>query len=172
MPQTDRVLETPGQRFVLLRTGAETSGEVLETEFTLEPGERLFAKHVHPRQEERFDVRRGTLDVTVGRRRVRLGPGERLGVPPGTAHTVRNPGGEPAVALVEWRPALAIEGFLRLLTRLADENRAVLGLPGPLAIAAWLAEHPGEFRFALVPAPVQEPVLRAAAAVARLRGSG
>lgn len=48
--------------------------------------------HIHRRQEERFIVETGSLLVRRDRERIRVGPGEEVRIPPGTAHTWRAEG--------------------------------------------------------------------------------
>ena len=52
------------------------------------------AAHVHPSQEERFEVLRGTVGFKIGREKIVAGPGERLTVPAGTPHKFWNAGDE------------------------------------------------------------------------------
>lgn len=83
------------------------------------PGWRAGPKHVHRRQEERFEVLEGRIRSYVdGRERVHA-TGEALVVPPGAPHTVWNDAEGPVRLLVEFRPALAPETVLETLAALA-----------------------------------------------------
>ncbi len=69
------------------------------------------AAHVHPHQEERFEVLAGTLQSVVDGRRTTLEPGDVAVIPPGRSHTWRNVGDKEARVLGEFRPALRTEMF-------------------------------------------------------------
>src|SRR5262249_49227935 len=83
---------------------ADTGGELLAVEFVVAPDGRVPGAHVHPVQEERFEVVSGTMRFRRGRETVLAGPGDTLVVPPGTAHRFANAGQGPAVVRVEGRP--------------------------------------------------------------------
>src|SRR6476660_1586191 len=70
-----------GERIVFRQTSAETSGEAVVIETYVEPHGFVAAAHVHPSQEERFQVLRGTVGFRVGREKLVAGPGQRITVP-------------------------------------------------------------------------------------------
>jgi mannose-6-phosphate isomerase-like protein (cupin superfamily) len=129
-------------------TGDESGGDLLEVEFELAAGGELFATHVHPHSEERFEITSGSLVVTRAGEDVSLKRGERLSVPAGLAHTVRNAGSERGVAIVGWRPAGRMAEVLEFLFRLKRGGRTVAGKPEPLRLAACLAAYPDEIYLA------------------------
>jgi len=106
-----RVLDNArgGERIVILRSGAETRGELLVFDAFLEPGAHVPAAHVHPRQEERFTVLAGTLQFRIGRETVLADRGMSLSVPGGTPHWFGNVGDGVAQVRVEVRPALRMQ---------------------------------------------------------------
>ena len=55
-----------GLRTVFRKTAQETSGELLQVDWIGEPGWTTGPDHVHPRQEERFEVLFGKLGLAVG----------------------------------------------------------------------------------------------------------
>jgi hypothetical protein len=55
-----------GLRTVLRKTAQETSGELLQVDWIGSPGWTTGPDHVHPRQEERFEVLSGRLGLRVG----------------------------------------------------------------------------------------------------------
>jgi mannose-6-phosphate isomerase-like protein (cupin superfamily) len=87
MAKAGQEIYNPDQRdrIVFREMAADTNGETLRFELVASPhsGNRL---HVHPRQEERFQVLSGTFGVRVGDEQRSLGRGERLVVPAGTPH--------------------------------------------------------------------------------------
>ena len=101
-----------GERLVFRKTSAETNGEAVVLEAFLKPNAFVAAAHVHPSQEERFQVLRGTIGFRLGRKKVLAGPGQRITVPAGTAHKFWNAGEEEAHFVCEVRPALQFEQLI------------------------------------------------------------
>jgi mannose-6-phosphate isomerase-like protein (cupin superfamily) len=99
-------IENPvtGETIHFLRTTADTDGELVEIEVTVEPDGAVAAAHVHPFQSERFEVLEGTLEFRRGRRKVVAGAGEVVTVEAGTAHSFRNVGETTARFRCEVRP--------------------------------------------------------------------
>ena len=62
-------IENPvtGERIVFAKTSRETNGEVVVVETFVQPGGFVAAAHVHPGQEERFHVLRGTMGFRAGK---------------------------------------------------------------------------------------------------------
>jgi mannose-6-phosphate isomerase-like protein (cupin superfamily) len=148
----------------------ESSKDVLVLETTYAPGGAPPPAHFHPVQSEHFEILTGEVHVELDGRRRQLTTGEQLDVPPNTAHRMWNPGGEPARARWETRPAGGTEQWFRGLGALQGTdwvNRD--GQPKPLAFAALASEHQDTFRLA-GPQWLIRPALAAASAVARLRG--
>src|SRR6516162_5087081 len=65
-------IENPvtGERLVFRQTSRETNGAAVVIETYVQPNGFVAAAHVHPSQEERFEVLRGTVGVKVGREKV------------------------------------------------------------------------------------------------------
>ena len=119
MAHAGQELEGPGGfRLRLIRTGAETGGELLEMEahYTGEGG--LPPEHYHPSQEERFEVLDGAVRAVIDGRESRFEAGDEFEVPAGTPHQMAGDG--PARVHWEVRPALGMaEFFERLYAALA-----------------------------------------------------
>jgi quercetin dioxygenase-like cupin family protein len=123
----------------LVRTAAETDGEVLEMEATFGGTGALPPEHFHPRQVERFEVLGGTIRAIIGGTERRYGPGETFDVPAGTPHQMGAE--EPSRMRWEVRPALrTAEFFERLYGDGPDSARAAT------SIAGFLAEFSDEMR--------------------------
>jgi quercetin dioxygenase-like cupin family protein len=126
-------------RLRLVRTAAETGGEVLEMEATYGDTSQLPPEHLHPRQDERFEVLEGTMRTIVGGTEHSYGPGETFEVPAGTPHQMASEG--PARVRWEVRPALrTAEFFERLHGDGPDSARAAS------SVAEFLAEFSDEIR--------------------------
>jgi mannose-6-phosphate isomerase-like protein (cupin superfamily) len=160
-----------GESVTFLRTAAETGGELVEIEVTLQPEGTVAAAHVHPYQSERFEVLEGTIEFRRGRRRVAAGAGEVVEVPAGTAHTFRNVGESVARFRCEVRPALQFERFLETMFGLATDGKTNRkGMPSPLRLAVIANAHFDDVRLPYVPAFAQKAALVTGAALGRLAG--
>ena len=172
MAKAGDVIENPvsGERFTFLKTAADTNGELLQAELALRPGGRVPADHVHPRQEERFEVISGTARCKAGDVVRDLSAGESLVVPPGRSHRPWNETDQEVRILVEFRPALRTEEFFETFCGLASDGKAgKSGLPrNPLQLS--VMSHEYEMFLARPPLWLQRPLIAAIAALARLMG--
>jgi quercetin dioxygenase-like cupin family protein len=126
------------------------SDELLELELVFAPGGFVPAMHVHPNQEERFEVLAGSPLFRIGASERICAPGDTLVVPRGTAHRFWNDGPDDARVRIELRPALRMEEVLRESARLGRAGKLNRrGLPDPLRGAVLAREYAAE----LAPAP-------------------
>lgn len=111
MSLVGKVYDTAGVRLEVLTTGVESDGALHAMRVTYQPGSPLPPAHLHPAQDERFEVLSGELTFVLdGEERI-VGAGEAIDVPRGTVHQVRNAGEVPASATWETRPALRTAEF-------------------------------------------------------------
>lgn len=163
---------TSGERFVFHQTASDTDGDLLAFELQVAPGGRVPGAHVHPAQEERFEVLSGTMRFRTGLRSVTAEAGDGLVVPAGTAHRFANPGDEPARVLVQVRPALKMEHLYETVAALAREGRTFgNGMPKPLELAMFMRHFDEEVRAPVAPGLVRA-VMRPLAWMAERRGLG
>jgi quercetin dioxygenase-like cupin family protein len=158
MAYSGQVIDNPvsGERFVFHRTAGDTGGELLAFELTLDPDGHVPGGHVHPVQEERFEVVRGTMRFRKGLRSVVATAGDTVVVPPGTYHKFTNVGDEPAVVRVQVTPALRMEQLFETAVVLAREGRTLpTGMPRPLDLALFMREFEQEVRAAFAPEVVR-----------------
>lgn len=101
----------------LLRVVRETQDE-LELEATWDPGGPPPPPHLHPAQEEHFEVRSGQLAAVVDGVEHTLRAGDTLDIPRGAPHKMWNPSDERAVALWLTRPAGRTAEWFRTVDRL------------------------------------------------------
>jgi quercetin dioxygenase-like cupin family protein len=174
MAHAGQVIEHPvtGERITFLKTAGDTGGQLLRLDLYVSPHGFVAAAHVHPGQEERFEVRSGRISLKQrGSQRV-VSPGEVVSVSPGTPHSLGNPFDEPADVTVEFRPALDTEAFFENFFGLAKDGRVhpKSGMPQGLQLMA-LAR---EFRHEVVPPPpigqVVSVLLAVTAPLAKLLG--
>jgi mannose-6-phosphate isomerase-like protein (cupin superfamily) len=174
MAYAGKVLENPisGERITFRKTASDTDGQLLEFDLELTPEGHVPGKHVHPSQEERFEVLSGTMKFKMGRRTVVAEAGEVVTVPAGVAHKFANGGDETAHVRVQVRPALEMERLFETAVALAEEGRTTgKGMPKPLDLALFVSEFSDEVQGAFPPVWVQRATLAPLAWIARKRGN-
>lgn len=146
MVHQGQVLDDGHVRMEFVRTSAETDGELHEMHVTYAPASPLPPAHLHPAQEERFEVAEGELLFVIDGQPRTVAAGESITVPPGRVHQVRNAGPVPAVATWQTRPALRTGEFFEAISAaLADGDlEVVLGVVGEYAEVFRLADQPAD----------------------------
>lgn len=145
--------------------------ELLEVEATFGAEGKAPPKHLHPAQDEYFEVLEGLLRVRVDGEERDLRPGDTIEIPCEIVHQMWNPGVHEA--RVRWltKPAGRTEQWFRAIDRLYREDMVGSnGEPGPFAFAALLTEFDDVFRLAVGPSRVVQGVLGLLAPVGRARG--
>lgn len=163
MASAGQTLENPasGERITFRETAADTDGELVAIDLELPAGCRVpGGLHVHPLQEERFEVVEGTMRFRLGGSRVTAGPGETVVVSAGVRHDFANAGDTDALVRVEVRPALKMERLFETAVSLAEQGRTMLGgIPKPLDLALFVREFEDEVQAAFPPRAVQRVAL-------------
>jgi quercetin dioxygenase-like cupin family protein len=173
MIQAGDVLENPvtGERLVFRKTSRETNGEAVVLEAFVKPSGFVAAAHVHPYQEERFQVLRGTVGFRLGRKKLVAEPGQRVTVPAGTAHKFWNAGDDEVHFVCEVRPALQFEQLIETMFGLAADGKTNRkGMPSPLRLAVIARSHFDDVRLPFPPAWMQRIGLALGAPLGRLFG--
>jgi quercetin dioxygenase-like cupin family protein len=166
-------IENPvtGERLVFRKTSRETGGQAVVIETFVQPNGFVAAAHVHPSQEERFEVLRGSVGFKVGRKKLVAGPGQRITVPAGTPHKFWNAGDEEAHFVCEVRPALQFESLLETMFALATDGKTNRkGMPNPLRLAVIANAHFDTVQLPFPPALLQRIALAMGAPVGKLCG--
>jgi quercetin dioxygenase-like cupin family protein len=145
-------------------TGHETIRLIRETpdelvvEGTWTAGGSPPPPHLHPAQDERFEVGSGHLVAGVDGDERRLGPGDTLQIPRGTPHKMWNGGEETAIALWSTRPAGRTAQWFRTVDQLGNGGTRKPPLP---AMANALTNFSDVFRLAIGPSHLR-PLIRVA----------
>jgi quercetin dioxygenase-like cupin family protein len=174
MARTGDELVNPvtGLRTVFRKTAADTGGQLLQIDWIGNPGWTTGRDHVHPLQDERFEVLSGSLGLRLDGVEHVLGVGEVVVAPAGAAHAAWNAGDDSLHVLVDFRPALRTEAAFETLAGLARDgktNRS--GAPSnPLQLALVLREFEDEIYFVRPPLTVQRVIFGALATIGRLLG--
>ena len=173
MAYAGQILDNPitGERIIFRKTAADTGGELLAIDLILAPDGHVPGAHVHPSQEERFEVVSGTMKFRLGRKKVVAHAGDVVVVPAGSVHKFSNAGEVPAVVRVEVRPALKMEQLFETTVALAHDGRTNgKGMPKPLDLALFVREYEDEVRAPFPPAPVVKAAMAPLAWIAKQRG--
>ncbi len=173
MITTGQALTNPvtGETLVFRTTSADTNGERVVVETFVEPNGAVAAAHMHPAQEELFEVLGGELEFRVGTQTIVAKPGDRVLVPAGTAHRFRNIGDETAHFVCEVTPALGFEQLIETMFSLAADGKVNRkGMPNPLRLAVIARHHFGDVRLPFPPVWMQRLGLAMGAPIGRLLG--
>ena len=166
-------IENPvtGERIVFHKTSRDTGGEAVVIECFVRPHGFVAAAHVHPSQEERFQVLSGSVGFRTPLGEHIAGPGERVTVPAGTPHKFWNAGDDEAHFVCEVRPALRFEELLETMFALAADGKTNRkGMPNPLRLAVIANAHFDTVRLPFPPAWMQKAGLLLGAPLGRLLG--
>jgi quercetin dioxygenase-like cupin family protein len=157
-----------GERITFHQTSADTNGEAVVIECTVQPHGFVAAAHVHPSQSERFAVVDGTLGVKAGKKERTLGRGDVAVVEPGTPHKFWNAGEDEVRFVCEVRPALQFESLLETMFALAADGKTnKKGMPNRLRLAVIAGAHVDTVRLPFPPAWLQRAGLSLGAPIGR-----
>lgn len=160
-----------GERLTWRSVAADTGGRLVLGEMVVPPGGFVAAEHVHPTQEERYEILAGVLKVRLDGRERALGPGERVVVPAGRPHLWWNAGPEEVRFRCEVTPALHFETFLETFFGLASDGKTnAKGLPNLLQLAVLMRAYHDEVRLARPSPAVQSLLFGPLSIVGRLLG--
>jgi hypothetical protein len=174
MAHAGDVIENPvtGQRLIFLTTSADSDGELFAAEGIFSPGGFAGVPHVHPHQDERFEVLAGNAAFEIdGAHRV-FGAGDTIDVPQGTPHTFANAGTDEMRVRFEFRPAPpTTEQFYELYFAFAQHGRVnTKGMPGLLDVATVWPVTSEHAVLATPPPAIQHALFRVLGPVARMIG--
>jgi mannose-6-phosphate isomerase-like protein (cupin superfamily) len=160
-----------GEQLTFLRTSAQTDGEYVLLECAVAPNGAVASAHVHPIQEERFEIVSGELGMRRGRERLVATAGDVVVVEPGTAHKFWNAGDEEVRFRCEIRPALAFEELIETMFGLAADGKTNRkGLPNPLRMAVIAKAYRDVIRLPFPPPWMQDAGLLFGVPLGRMLG--
>ena len=167
------IIENPvtGERIEFLRTARQTGGELVEIEVTVQPNGFVAAAHVHPKQDERFEILEGEIEFKLAKETVTARPGDVVLVAAGTPHKFRNTGDTPARFRTEVRPALQFERLIETMFSLAADGKTNRkGMPNPLRLAVIAKAHFDDVQLPFPPVWLQRMGLAMGSPVGRALG--
>src|SRR4051812_40587642 len=126
MPHQGQEIHSPaGMTLRLIRTGAETEGELLEMEASYGSEAPMPPSHLHPNQAERFEILEGRMRAIVGGEERFYEAGEVFEVPTGTPHQMGAEG--PTRMRWEVRPAMRTAEFFERLFGSGPDSAQEMG---------------------------------------------
>ena len=155
-----------------MRYRLTVDGDVLRNELWAEPGAKT-PLHFHPPIEERFEILEGEFEFTAGEDKRRVGPGDRVVVPPGVAHAFENVGDRVGHFVCEIEPAMDMKEFFEESAALGRAGKyTARGLPAPggvLDMVDFADRHLDTTVMAFPPVAVQRLLYPPLARLARRR---
>jgi quercetin dioxygenase-like cupin family protein len=155
--QGDKITNTrTGQTMIFLKTAAETNGQLLEIECFSPPNGVREPLHIHPLQENVFNVISGSCVFSIDGKEQIVSAGQTITISPGQKHQFWNPGVTVAHYIQEFRPALHIEEFFETFFALARDGKLNNdGIPNFIHASLIMLKHKNEIRVTNPPWPVQ-----------------
>ena len=146
----------------------ESTDDVFRMELTIAPRGEVAAAHIHPHQEQTFEIVAGQLSVTTASGPRVLEASEVLVLAPGAAHSQGNPFDKPVVAIETYRPARRIREFFEVFFTMGMNGMTdAKGLPPLLYVVALF----DEFSDSILPGRrVERIMVRLLAPLARVLG--
>ena len=144
MAHTGEMIENPvtHDRVIFRVTAQDTNGALLEFDDFLLAGYVSPPEHVHPHQQEHFEVISGALGVRIAGLEQVLHAGESVAVPPGIPHTIWKVGEGETHVVVSFQPALQTEAFFETMFALARDGKTdKQGKPSLLQFASGASEY-------------------------------
>ena len=160
-----------GQKMIFLKTTRETNGKELEIECFNPPSATKEPEHIHPIQENAFEVISGELSFIINNTLRTIGPGESVVIPRGVPHYFWNEGIVEAHYIQRFTPALKIDSFFRTFFALARDGKLnKKGLPNLFLISIISLNHQDEIRLSTPSWNVQKCIFVLLAPIGRLLG--
>ena len=160
-----------GETLVFRTTSADSNGERVVVETFVEPNGAVAAAHVHPAQEELFEVLAGELQFRVGKNTLVAKPGDRVLVPARDGAQVREHRRRDGPLRVRGSPALGFEQLIETMFSLAEDGKvSKKGMPNPLRLAVIARHHFDDVRLPSPPSWLQRLGLAFGAPLGRLVG--
>ena len=160
-----------GQRMVFMKTWAETNGTQLQMECFSPVTSAREPLHVHPYQENRFQILSGELRFEIDCTEQKARAGDIISIPKNVPHRFWNPGEVEAHYIQEFYPALKIDGLFETFFALArDRKLNKHGTPNMFRAALIMLKYKNELRLAKPQWIFQKTMFSLLAPVSKLLG--
>lgn len=105
-------LKSSGETITFVKTGKDTDGAFTEVICSIPAGQKGPPAHIHPLQDEIFEVIEGKLELSAKGRKIVLEEGQSFNVTAKTAHSFSNPLDRETKFRATYKPALDIDYLL------------------------------------------------------------
>jgi quercetin dioxygenase-like cupin family protein len=174
MVRVGDVIDNPvtGETMTFLLTGAETALELLRIDMRVRPGGFVASEHLHPKQEERFQITSGEITLRIAGEECRYAAGDEITIPAGMPHVWWNSGKTDLRVLLEFRPAGRFADFITTFFALARDGRTNRrGIPtNPFQLGATFAEYADVIRGTRPPWAIQRTLFAVLNPIGRALG--
>jgi quercetin dioxygenase-like cupin family protein len=160
-----------GQVMIFLKTSAETNGELLKIECFSPPTLEREPEHIHPFQQNSFEMISGSCVFEIDGKEQIVGSGELINIPANVPHHFWNDGKIDAHYIQEFRPALKIDRFFETFFALARDGKLnKYGIPNLFQTSIIGLTHKDEIRLTKPPWVLQNIIYRILAPIGKLMG--
>ena len=144
-PRAGIILDFHDVRMEFVVTATESFGALHQMLVTYRPHSDPPPSHLHPAQDETFELLDGGIEFVVDGVRSRHRAPAVVEVPAGAVHELRNPLDEPATVLWSTRPALRTGQFLLAVhaAQSAGDLDALVVVMAEYHDVFCLSDHPG-----------------------------
>ena len=141
-PSAGVVIEGEKLRMEFVVTSAESDGDLHQMRVTYAPHSDLPPSHLHPSQDETFEILDGAVEFILDGVRSQHAAPAVMEVPAGTVHQLHNPTDQSATVLWSTRPALRTGEFFIALHEAAGDIERVVAVLNEYDDVFCLADHP------------------------------
>ena len=160
-----------GQVMIFLKKSAETNGELLQIECFSPPTLEREPEHIHPFQQNSFEIISGRCIFRLDGKEQVVGPGQSIIIPANVPHYFWNAGDTVAHYIQEFRPALKIDCFFETFFALAkDAKLNKKGIPNFFHVSIIGLAHKDEIRLTNPPWALQHIIYKILAPFGKLMG--
>jgi mannose-6-phosphate isomerase-like protein (cupin superfamily) len=160
-----------GQRMTFLQTWLETNGMFLQIECESPVSNTREHLHLHPYQENRFQIVSGELTFSIDGTIHKASEGTTLSVPKNVLHEFWNEGNVSAVYIQEFFPALKIDQLFETFFALARDGKLnKKGKPNIFRASVIMLHFQNELRLAQYNWTLQKIVFTLLAPIGKLLG--
>ena len=159
-----------GEKITWIETSADTNGKHILFEFEVAPKGCVPVRHIHPSQNEHFEIVSGSLRLELNGETKQLNASDKIVIPKGQPHQWWNDSTDTAVKMkVKFEPALKTEIFFEQFFGLANDGKTKAdGSPKFLQIMAMTNEY--DIYISGPPVPAQKIMSFVLGGLARLAG--
>ncbi len=143
-------LKSTGETITFIKTSKDTAGAFTEIICTVPAGQKGPPPHIHPLQDEIFEVVEGKLELLAKGKKIVLEEGQSFNVKANIAHTFSNPLNRETKIRATYKPALDIDYVLvqGFETLNSQPNPDKPGFQMLVDFDFILKQIPGQYKFA------------------------